>query len=194
MRNTIFLAFCAIVAFTACQKGFVDPNSFSDTQYGNTATVKMSNSWWVNISVPGTGNLTPLPIFIQTYNTADNTTDSMWVDDMQNLAQAYTQGFPSIGEGPDSLAGLGVDFKCKVAIKYSALTFSTAGSVNYYGDTATTLVTIIGGTIFPKGGHSLAGNVVDSIYMRAIFSNAPNPADTFTIAGVARTGFDEDDY
>jgi hypothetical protein len=118
----------------------------------------------------------------------------MWVDDMQNLGLAYTIGFPSLGLGPDSLAGLGVDFKCKVAIKYSAFTFSTTNAVNYYGDTATTLVTIIGGAIFPKGGHSLSGNVVDSIYMRAIFSNAPNPADTFTVAGVARTGFDEDDY
>ena len=186
-----------VVVLTSCSKEDKDtqPNGYASTQFGNTATVNMSNSWWVNISLPGTGNLTPLPIFIQTYNTVANTTDSMWVDDFQNLAIAYYDGYPySLGTGPDSLAGLGVDFKCEVAVNYSALTFNTTNSVNYYGDTTTTLVTIIGGKILPKAGHSLAGNVVDSIYFQATFSNAPIPADVFTISGVARTEFNEDDY
>jgi hypothetical protein len=195
MRNFIFLAFCTTVFCLACHKGELQPNGFASTQYGTTATVKMSNSWWVNISLPGTGNLTPLPIFFQTYNTVQNTTDSMWLDDFNNLAIAYTIGFPgSVGSGPDSLAGLGADFKCKVAINYYALTFSTVNALNYYGDSATTVVTVIGGKIFPMAGISLSGNPVDSIYMRAIFSNALNPTDTFTIAGVARTEFNADDY
>lgn len=187
MRKILFGSLIALVVFLiSCSKD-QQPNSYASTQYGNTATVKMSNSWWVNISLPGRGNLTPLPIFFQTYNSVENTTDSMWLDDFNNLGIAFF-------DAGDSLAGLGVDFKCKVAINYSALTFSTANSVNYYGDTATALVTITGGKILPKAGHSLAGNVVDSIYFQATFSNAPNPANTFTIAGVARTEFDEDDY
>jgi hypothetical protein len=195
MRNTIFLAFCTMACLVACHKDQLQPNDFASTQYGNTATVKMSNSWWVNVSLPGTGNLTPLPVLFQTYNTAENTTDSMWVDDLENLGLAYTVGFPySLGTGPDSLAGLGVDFKCKVAINYTAFTFSTASSVNYYGASASTLVTVIGGKILPMAGHSLSGNAVDSIFMQAIFSNATNPTDTFTIAGVARTDLNADDY
>ena len=195
MRNKIFLVLCTTTFFIACNKDSLQPNGFASTQYGTTATVKMSNSWWVNVSLSGTGNLTPLPIFIQTYNTVANTTDSMWLDDFNNLATAYTVGFPySLGTGPDTLAGLGADFKCKVAINYSALTFSVVNAVNYYGDTATTVVTIIGGKILPMAGTSLSGNPVDSIYMRAIFSNALNPTDTFTISGVARTEFNADDY
>jgi hypothetical protein len=195
MRKILFEALIAVVIFlVSCSKD-KQPNGYASTQYGNTATEKMSNNWWVNVSLPGVGNLTPIPIFFQTYNSVENTTDSIWLDDFKNLGTAFTVGFPySLGTGPDSLAGLGVDFKCKVAINYSALTFSTANSVNYYGDTATTLVTIIGGKILPKAGHSLSGNVVDSIYFQATFSNAPNPANTFTIAGVARTEFNADDY
>jgi len=196
MRKILFGLFVLLVVFLAsCSKAdtSTQPNGYASTQLGNTATVNMSNSWWVNVFLPGTGNLTPLPIFFQTYNTVANTTDSMWVDDFQNLGLAAAVGYPvSLGTGPDSLAGLGTDFKCKVAINYSKYTFSTTNSVNYYGDTATTLVTVIGGQIFPKGGISLAGNVTDSIYMKVVFSS--NTADTFTVSGVARTEFDEDDY
>jgi hypothetical protein len=195
MRNRIFLTFCATAFLVACNKDSLQPNGFASTEYGTTATVKMSNSWWVNVSLPGTGYLTPLPLFFQTYNTAANSIDSMWLDNFNNLVLADEVGFPySLGTGPDSLAGLGVDFKCKVAINYSALTFSTVNAVNYYGDTASTFVTVIGGRILPNAGHSLSGNPVDSIYMRAVFSNAPQSTDTFTIAGVARTEINADDY
>ena len=195
MRNTLLLTFFTTAFLVACNKDSLEPNGFASTQYGNTATVKMSNSWWVNVSLPGTGYLTPLPLFFQTYNTAANSIDSMWLDNFNNLVLAEEVGFPySLGTGPDSLAGLGVDFKCKVAVNYSALTFSTVNSVNYYGDTSSTFVTVIGGRILPNAGHSLSGNPVDSIYMRAIFSNAPHPTDTFTIAGVARTEINADDY
>ena len=195
MRTTIFLALFATAFLTCCNKDSLEPNGFASTQYGTTATVKMSNSWWVNVSLPGTGYLTPLPIFFQTYNTAANSIDSMWLDDFNNLLLAEEVGFPySLNTGPDSLAGLGVDFKCKVAINYSALTFSTVNALNYYGDTASTFVTVIGGRILPNAGHSLSGNAVDSIYMQAIFTNAPHPTDTFTIAGVARTELNADDY
>jgi hypothetical protein len=186
MSKILFGALISIAFMLPSCSKVKQPNSYASAQYGTTATVNMSNNWWVNISLPGTGNLTPLPIFFQTYNTAGNATDSIWLDDFNNLGISSAAG--------DSLSGLGADFKCKTAINYSALTFSTTNSVNYYGDTASNMVTIIGGKIFPKGGHSLSGNIVDSIYMRAMFSNATNPTDTFTIAGVARTGFNEDDY
>ena len=205
MRKILAGIFILMVVFLAsCSKmnTSTQPNGYASTQFGNTATINMSNSWWVNVSLSGKGNLTVLPIFLQTYNTVQNNTDSMWVDDFQNLSLAYEVGYGYFyqvlgdsADAGDSLAIYGVDFKNTVAINYQALTFSTTNSVNYYGDTATTLVTIIGGKILPKAGHSLSGrNAVDSIYMQAIFNNAPIPTDTFTISGVARTEFDEDDY
>jgi hypothetical protein len=159
-----------VISWASCTKGV--PN-YASAQTGQTATVKMANGWWVNISLPGLGNLTPTPTFFATYNTAANTTDSMWIDDLGN----------------------GYGFKNTVAINYTALTFSVANSLNYYidgnGDTAT-LVTVLNGKILPKAGHSRAGNIADSIYFQVKFSD--DATDTFTITGTARTGFDEDDY
>lgn len=159
-----------LTLFYSCTKQI--PNAL-DGNPGNAATVKVSNGWWVNISAPGLGNLTPTPTFFSTYNTAANTTDSLWLDDHGN----------------------GYGFKCTVALNYAALSFQVANSLNYYidsyGDT-NTLVTILNGKVLPKAGHSRAGNITDSIYMQAVFSD--NPSDTFAIAGTARTGFIEDDY
>src|SRR5580704_9717051 len=98
-----------ILLWLSCTKGV--PN-FASTQTGNTATVKMSNGWWVNISLPGLGNLTPTPIFFETYNTASNSPDSMWLDDLDN----------------------GYGFKCTTAVNYSALSFSVTNSKNLYVD------------------------------------------------------------
>lgn len=159
-----------ILLWLSCTKGV--PN-YASTQTGNTATVKMSNGWWVNISLPGLGNLTSTPTFFSTYNTAANTPDSMWVDDHGN----------------------GYGFKCTTGVNYQALTFAVTNSLNAYvdgnGDTNTT-VTIINGKVLPKAGHSRAGNITDSIFMQVMFSD--DLTDTFSIAGTARTGFDEDDY
>ncbi len=132
---------------------------------GGTATQNMANSWWVNLQLGG-ANLTSTPYTFVTYNTSDHP-DSMWVDDLGNL----------------------YNFKCTVAVDYTNFTFSTSGSNNLYYPVT---VVIKGGTILPKAGHSRTGKVVDSIYMKAHFSD--DPTDTFTIAGTARTGFPEDDY
>lgn len=133
---------------------------------GATTTVKMSNGWWVNIQLGGS-NLTSTPTFFTTYNTAANTIDSMWVDDLHN----------------------GYNFKCTAAVNYSNLTFSTTGSANQYD---TNRVIITNGKVLPNAGHSRTGNPTDSIYMNANFSD--DPTDTYIIAGTARTGFPADDY
>ena len=163
-----FTILAALIFLAACKKTSMQANGYASTQFGNTATVKMSNGWWVNISLPGLGNLTPTPVFFSTYNTAANSPDSMWLDDLGN----------------------GYVFKCVVAVNYPALTFSATNSINIY-DSAET-VNILNGKVLPKAGHSRAGNITDSLYMQAIFSD--DLTDTFTIAGTARTGFDEDDY
>lgn len=143
---------------------------------GTTKSPKASNGWWVTYSVGGS----PIagPVFFSTYNTSADKADSMWIDDLKNF---WT-------------------FKGKVALNYSALTFSNPVSVNgYYADTAI----IANGKIIPKGGHSKSGVATDSLYMEIQFSDEntgapdfiPTPYQTtFQISGTARTGFIEDDY
>ncbi|HEX4373540.1 MAG TPA: lipid-binding protein [Puia sp.] len=169
MRSILFVfGLSVIVLAVSCTKK--EPR-YASTQEGNTATVKMNNGWWVNVSIQGQpGNLSPTPFFFATYNTASNSPDSLWVDDLGNFW----------------------DFKVVVAANYPALTFA-ANQVfnNYYADT----VTIVNGKILPKAGHSRTGNVTDSLYLEVTFSDdVPAFGNTYIIAGTARTGFDEDDY
>jgi len=141
-----------------------------DYVVGQTATPKTSNGWWVVLYV-GTTQLTD-PALLSTYNTSFSA-DSMWVDDLKN----------------------GYGFKSKVHLDYKAMTFSVTGSANSYfvGTPAfPATVTITGGKVLPKAGHSRAGNVADSIYMQAVFSD--DPGTTYTITGTSRTGLIEDDY
>jgi hypothetical protein len=167
MNKILFAALIATLLVCCTKK---QPN-YASLQTGNTGTVKMANEWWVNVSVKGNpGNLSPTPFFFTTYNTTSNSPDSLWIDDLGNFW----------------------NFKVTAVANYSALTFQVNGAINnYYLDT----VVIANGKILPKAGHSRAGNITDSIYMEAKFSD-DNPAygNTYIIAGTARTGFDEDDY
>ncbi|HLY70233.1 MAG TPA: lipid-binding protein, partial [Puia sp.] len=166
MQKILFGLFISLMILAvSCTKKQPD---LASTQIGNTATVKMNNGWWINVSIKGqSGNLFPTPVFFETYNTASNSPDSLWIDDLGNFW----------------------DFKVVATANYSALTFA-ANQVfnNYYADT----VTITNGKILPKAGHSRAGNVTDSLYLEASFSDdVPAFGNTYIIAGTARTGFDE---
>jgi hypothetical protein len=167
-RILLAISITTIFLIVACTK---KQPSYASLQAGNTATVKMANGWWVNVSVQGqAGNLNSVPFFFATYNNAANSPDSIWVDDLGNFW----------------------DFKVTAAANYPGLLFQTAGALNnYYADT----VVIANGKILPKAGHSRAGNITDSIYLEAKFSDdVPSYGNTYIIAGTARTGFDEDDY
>jgi hypothetical protein len=169
MHKILFALFISVMLLVvSCTKKQPD---FASTQIGNTATVKMNNGWWINVSIQGqAGNLLPTPVFFATYNTASNSPDSLWIDDLGNFW----------------------DFKVVATANYPALTFAANQVLNnYYADT----VNITNGKILPKAGHSRAGNVTDSLYMEVTFSDdVPAYGNTYIIAGTARTGFDEDDY
>ncbi|MCS3796015.1 lipid-binding protein [Niastella sp. OAS944] len=105
---------------------------------------------------------------ITTYNTSANE-DSMWI---------------STTKAPNA-------FLVKVKIDPSSLTFSVQNSKNFTSNLIST-VNITNGKVIPKGGKSQTGNITDSIYMEAEFSNAPGVKHIFS--GVARTRFEADDY
>ena len=161
---SIFLALFALsFVFSSCKKTF---------DVGQTATVNMSNGWWLTFYDAADSSQQSNTVFFTTYNTSENKTDSMWIDDLGNFW----------------------DFKGKVAIDYAAHTFNSTLSENqYYSSEAK----ILNGQIFPKGGHSKTGVVTDSIYFQIQFSDDGSSngyETTFYATGTARTGFIDDDY
>jgi Lipid-binding putative hydrolase len=134
---------------------------------GATNTVAMSNEWWVTLTLGG-NDLLGAHVLFTTYNTSQNVSDSLWLDDLGN----------------------GYQFKCKVLADPKNLTFTTDSSQNEYHDVR---VHIANGKIIPNGGHGqTTGSVVDSIYMEASFGD--DPGDTYIISGVARSRWAQDDY
>jgi Lipid-binding putative hydrolase len=133
---------------------------------GTTKAKTAASGWWVTFTQDGNDVLGIGTVFLNTYNTSAND-DSIWVDDLLNSWQ----------------------FKCKAAINYQNLTFSTTNATNeYYPIT----VNITNGKILLKSGTSKSGVKTDSIYMQVNFSD--DAANTYVISGTARTGFIEDDY
>lgn len=158
--NRIFGIFAFMILFSiSCTKKLEKP--------GATNTVAMSNEWWVTLTLGG-NDLLGEHVLFSTYNTSQNTADSLWLDDL----------------------GLGYQFKCKVLANPMALTFSTDSSQNQYYDIR---VHIANGKIIANGGVGKStGSIVDSIYMEASFGD--DPGDTFIISGVARSRWAQDDY
>lgn len=132
---------------------------------GGTAAERVANEWWVTVKVGGVDQVGHVKI--ATYNTSANNNE-IWVDDLEHIWQ----------------------FKVKATVDYNNLTFSANNAANeYYPIT----VNLANGKVIEKGGHSKSGNVTDSIYMEAKFSDDP-AGDTYVISGHARTRFAEDDY
>jgi Lipid-binding putative hydrolase len=134
---------------------------------GTTIANKAAGGWWVTFTQGGTDVFGLGTFFLDTYNTAANG-DSIWVDDL----------------------GHSWNFKVKAKIDYTSLSFATANAQNSYYNSQ---VTILNGKVLPKAGHSRTGNITDSIYFQAQFSDDPSGA-TYVISGTLRTGFIEDDY
>jgi hypothetical protein len=152
-----------ILVFTSCQK---------KPDVGGTATEKMANEWWVQLYEPD-GSLSYPPDYygkIATYNTAANTGNELWLDD---------------------LGGNIWDFKVKVNADQNNLTFS-ADQAESVVDQYNIKITVTDGKIIPNGGHSKTGVITDSIYMNIEFED--DPGKLYSIRGHARTRFAEDDY
>lgn len=132
---------------------------------GGTASEKIANEWWVTLKANGE-DLYGTHLKIATYNTSANNSE-IWVDDYHNVW----------------------DFKVKAQADLNALTFNALGQKNEYYDIT---VDLKNGKILPKAGLSKSGNVTDSIYMEAAFSD--DSTTTYTISGHARTRFIEDEY
>lgn len=133
----------------------------------NTSTVNMAGDWWVETFEDGAHALDFAGIL--TYNTSDPNSSQIWVDDRLHI-------WP---------------FKGKFDVDYSTLSFKAKTGISNLSDPGRT-IDVIEGKIIPKGGHSKTGVVVDSIYLKLKFSDAPT--HTYELKGHHRTGFFEDEY
>lgn len=118
----------------------------------------MLGTWVVNMTEDGIpqGQNT-----ITTYNTSTNDANAMWLDDL----------------------GHGWGLKAKVNVNQNEMTFSgTDLDELYYGVT----VDITEGKIIKGASTAPSGDVVDSIYFKAVFSDIPDK--TWEYAGYKSTG------
>ena len=132
---------------------------------GGTTPQKMANEWWITFTADGEDIYGLGHVKISTYNTSANGNE-IWVDDLHNAW----------------------NFKVKAQADLNNLSFNAATQKNEYYDIT---VDLKNGKIFPNAGHSKSGNVTDSIYMEAKFSD---DSTTYVLSGTARTRLIEDEY
>lgn len=142
---------------------FLISSCTKDPKVENTSTVNMAGEWWVKYYVGG-AEIPGLGYFkLSSYNTSDPNSGQIWVDDA--------------GTWP---------FKAKFDVDYGNLAFKAMASTPNTSLTGKT-IKVVEGKILKGVGHSLSGNVVDSIYMKLEFSD--DAGTEYEVKGHFDTGF-----
>jgi hypothetical protein len=133
--------------FTSCDE-------YDDEEITYVATFPASGTWAVTFNIetsPGQFEQVADPANLSVYNTAANTPDRMWIDDLHHFW----------------------DFKVNVPLNKADLSFSANAVQNVAYESQ---VTITDGKVFVMGTQ-VNGNPADSIYFRASFSDDGTPTD-----------------
>lgn len=174
MKRIFYLITMTVgLLMTSCEKDEV----------GSTATEALAGEWYVTVDlIDANGNLFATgeeffgigKFMVNTYNTAANNSNEMWVDDIDNFWE----------------------FKVKVNSDINNLTFMTNGAVantSYEGCN----VTITDGKVLPQAATTPHGTPADSIVFFVSFSDDRYPAtygyDKYKISGYRYTGLASDD-
>ena len=171
MKKAIYLLLMAVCAvMTSCEK----------EEIGGTATQALAGEWYVTAdAVDKYGNVLEEDFFgighfhVNTYNTAANVPNEIWVDDLGNFWE----------------------FKIKASADVNNCTFSTPDSVaNVYYDCK---VLIEGGKILPDAATTPHGTAADSIVFYVSFNDDTYPEEfgfaKYRISGYRYTGLASDD-
>ncbi len=135
----LFLMLAMVTTFVSCDQEESVPYE------SDILLQEVVGKWVVDIDRDGVNQDTNT---ISTYNTSDNDTNALWLDDLEH----------------------GWGLKAKVNYDPNTMTFSgTDLDELYYGVT----VTITEGRIIKGGATTPTGDVVDSIYFKAEFSDIP---------------------
>ena len=164
-----FLAFTAITAL-----GLISCDTETDVSAGGTAVKDMAGAWDVQVDMMELtedgdtihyGDYYGYGTFqFYTYNTVENKSNTIWVDDLQNFWQV----------------------KAAVSCDLSTFTFSGEDVLNVYDGEETCKVT---GKVFPNGALNLHGMPNDSICIDFEFDT--DPGWVYRYAGQRYTGFYE---
>jgi hypothetical protein len=166
------------VGFTAC-------DTETDEKPGGTAIEKMCGYWDVQVdAVDENDNVVYEDIFgsgifpFYTYNTADNSSTKMWIDDLQ---QDYFW-----------------NMKFLVDVDYAARTFSATNVVyeeGQYEEEEPGMATVWDGKIVENGGLNLHGKPWDTIDFNISFTDDSYPEgygyDHYHVSGLRHSGYNE---
>jgi len=162
MKKVLYLATLLLcMAFTACEK----------EEIGGTATESLAGQWYVQANVVTASGVEEDPyeigrFQINTYNTAANNANEIWIDDNKNFW----------------------DFKIKASADVNGLTFSATNAANAKYDCT---VTVTNGKITKLGGKQNNGSPADYITMDVEFSD--EPGTIYRLEGVRYSGLTEND-
>ncbi|MCD7932374.1 MAG: hypothetical protein LUH15_14025 [Tannerellaceae bacterium] len=162
----IIVALLALVSFNSCE-------TYGDYETEYSSIYPMSGEWVVNVTDQSGTDLLGGKIELNTYNTANEDTDKMWVRISGRTAGAY-------------------NMTVKANCNLGDLTFSGTNLENLTGNVATsnTTVTISNGKITLQGANTPSGGKADKIEFT--FTNSLYPGETFTVSGYRFTGWEED--
>lgn len=165
MKKYFYILTLCVLALSSCKK----------EEAGGTAVQSLANEWYVQVTVidAATGavidDTDKSYSTMSTYNTADNSPNTMWMDDSQ------------------SYYGL----KTKVNVDLPNKAFSVTDAVEEYGDDVK--VTITNGKVITDGAVGPSSKAVtDAISYDARFSD--DPGTIYRFKGYGRTRFPEDDH
>lgn len=181
--KSLFIVIIAGATLSSCQEAYE-----ADMVPGN----ELAGEWYVQTYLAGNAVLGHQTIM--TYNTAAATGDTIWLDDLGHIWPVKAK-IPASAAN-NTFAGTGSNIEVPI-YSYDTLdvvrdeTIDPIDSVNQIFE-GYEKVTVEEGKIIPGEGRSKTGVVVDSIYIRATFTD--DPSNTYEMSGHRRTGFEEDDY
>lgn len=156
-----------LILFAFLSIGVMSCDLGDDPTPGGTATQAVAGEWFTTFTVGGEDIYGIGYALITTSNTAANTANEFLITDNANTW----------------------DYKVKSPLNLDAKTFGGSTLTNLSYDIT---VNITNGKILPGAAISSGGNVTDSIYFEAEFSD--DPGTIYEVAGYRRTGFLEDEH
>lgn len=156
-----------LILFAFLSIGMMSCDLGNDPDVGGTTTQAVAGEWFTTFTIGGEDVYGLGYQLITTSNTAANTAGEFLITD-----DGHTW-----------------DYKVKSPLNLDAKTFGGTGLTNLAYDIT---VNIANGKILPGAATSSGGNVTDSIYFEAEFSD--DPGTIYQVAGYRRTGFLEDEH
>jgi hypothetical protein len=165
--NKIALISLLFLGLVSCEN-----NGYEDYKQEATPSLAMNGEWYITITDEASGEIQVEHALHKTFDSKDG---KMYITDR------------IIASNPPAFTGWWLETKLDVNIK--DLTFSITDALNTADESK---VKITEGKIIKNAAKSKDGNVVDSIYFKAVFDY--EPTQVLIYSGHKRTGFLEDDF